>query len=339
MIATFGPLRKWVLGMDLKSLDFNVLGFNLKGEARERLERVSMTVVEGYNAAVELGYGHVLMERMQMVDNELRGFFAEGIAMGLFAWDRAPLTAGTHLSRFIGAEGRDHEYMAYIGAGLAAALFRLNPAKHVKAFDPLSGPLFYDGYGFYHAYFKPEATFNDKRIPAGIASDAFLQARFDGGVGRALWFYAGGDVNRITEIILRMSLERQGGIWAGIGLAATYAGGVRRTSLAQLLDAAGKHRLKLGLGSSLAVHARHRAGNPHEDDFACRLFTGYGSPVVHAKCVELAEPLQGLGIWDGRPALMHWMGGLEGWLEKSFRNINETSAHAHHLESRATELP
>jgi enediyne biosynthesis protein E3 len=325
MIFGTGPLRKWVLGLDLGTLDFGALGFHEQGEARSRLEHVSRTVVEGYNAAVETGYGRILIERMNMVGKELQGFFAEGIAMGLFTWDRVPGTHGNHLSRFLAAEGRDHAYMAFIGAGLATALFHLDPAKHVRSFDPLSGPLLYDGYGFYHAYFHPRKTFGEARVPRAIAANAFLRARFDGGAGRALWFYAGGDVQRIAQVVGKMPEARHGDLWAGVGLASTYAGGVSRQSLAQLLDAAGKHRIRLALGSSLAVHARHKAGNPHEDDFACRLFTGRSSLEVHEQCERLALPLLGKASVDGAPALGAWTRGVEQWLD-GIRNLSVTEA-------------
>jgi enediyne biosynthesis protein E3 len=317
MVANWGPLRKWILGLDLETLGFDRLGFNLKGEARVRLEQVSMTVVEGYNAAVELGAGRILSERIKMVKNELRGFFSEGVAMGLFTLDRIPMSSGNQLNQFLSAEGKDHEYMAYIGVGLAVALFHLNPAKYLDSLDPLSGPLLYDGYGFYSAYFRPNQTLIKAIVPKAISQDEFLQSRFDGGVGRALWFYAGGDVEKITTTISRFTRSRQGGLWAGIGLAATYAGGVSSRTLETLAEASDKYKSKLALGSSLAVHARHRAGNPHEDDYTCRLFTGQPSLIVHQTCDSLAKPLIGLARSNGRPALNIWTDGLESWLKQN----------------------
>ena len=76
VIWNLNPIRKHVFGLDLATLEFQRFGFNTQGKAKTRLERVAMTVVEGYNAAVELSLGRPLQERANMVAGELDGFFS-----------------------------------------------------------------------------------------------------------------------------------------------------------------------------------------------------------------------------------------------------------------------
>jgi hypothetical protein len=313
------PLRKWVFGMSLDGLDFARWGFNSTGEARLRLEQVAMTVVEGYNAAVEHGLGRSLSERSAMVKTELSGFFHEGLAMGLFTLDRFMPGSSYRIKRFLEGTGRYHDYMSYIGIGLAVGLFRLNPARHVKPLDPLSGPLLYDGYGFYHAYFHSKKFLKKHVIPSNVASNPFLRDRFDAGMGRALWFYAAGDPRKVEEVIRGFAVERRGALWAGVGLAATYACGVSNQTLEDLLHRAEGHENRLAQGSILASHARHRAGNPHEDDRASLILTGMSSEEVHGASEEFARDLQGRGVKEGKPALQVWLDRLLNWIAESAR--------------------
>src|SRR5262249_6428957 len=100
----------------------------------------------------------------------------------------------------------------------------------------------------------------------------YAQQVFDQGLGRSLWFVNGADISRIAKTITSFPSTRQGDLWSGIGLASAYAGGVDRTSIKVLCDAAGCYRAHLSQGAAFAAKARQRAGNPvAHTEMACQV--------------------------------------------------------------------
>ena len=54
---------------------------------------------------------------------------------------------------------------------------------------------------------------------------------FDSGLGRSLWWVKCGDPRRIASAIRRFPEARRAELWAGVGIAAAYAGGVGASEL------------------------------------------------------------------------------------------------------------
>ncbi|HZI13837.1 MAG TPA: DUF1702 family protein, partial [Myxococcus sp.] len=111
---------------------------------------------------------------------------------------------------------------------------------------------------------------------------------FDQGLGRGLWFVEGAGVERIIGRVRGFPAGRQPDLWAGVGLACTYAGGVERPALERLREAAGPHLPQLAQGAVFAARARQRAGNlaPH-NALACEVLCGRSSEDA-AALAELA---------------------------------------------------
>jgi hypothetical protein len=76
-----------------------------------------------------------------------------------------------------------------------------------------------------------------------------------------MWFSQGADPERIATAIHAFPTKRHADLWSGLGLAASYAGGVDRDALESLLTAAGPFAANLAQGAAFAAKARQRAGD------------------------------------------------------------------------------
>jgi hypothetical protein len=162
-----------------------------------------------------------------------------------------------------------------------------------------------DGFGFHHGYFHRRRVQDVTRLRNPLTG---LPAQvFDQGLGRSLWFVMGANTDRLADWIAGCAAIRQAHLWAGVGLAAAYAGGVDRCGLARLFDRASEHRQDLAQGVAFAAQARQRAGNPvAHTALACDVVWGQSSVsvarVTHEALADLAEG-GGVGAyetWRGR---------------------------------------
>jgi hypothetical protein len=305
-------IRKAVFELPLKEAEFAVRKFNTTGTARERLELVAKTVVTGYNTAATLGRGNDLLIHRQQVKDELVGFYNEGIGMGLYALDL--FTPGGHqFWDFVATEGRHHQYMSYIGAGLASGVFRKDFNGFVKKADPTCGLLILNGIGFHNAYFRSQKTIEKQVVPASVTEDPFYLYCYDNGIGRALWFYKAGDPDAISTVINAFPAERRQGLWAGVGLAATYACGVSAQTLLRLRDLAGVYRCALAEGSVLATHTRHIAGNLHDDENASLILVGKPVSACTQYAAQAKERLNGQRFIEGKHSLNVFINDIAAW--------------------------
>jgi enediyne biosynthesis protein E3 len=189
--------------------------------------------------------------------------------MGLAVTDALAPWRKTRLSAFIAGPAAAHLYMAHVGAGWAMARLP-GPLRHgIALTDPLLRWLAVDGYGFHQAFFKTGTYVEGRRRPRLRMSwpdpSGYACRVFDQGLGRALWFVCGASAARIAAVIGGFADDRRGDLWAGVGLAATYAGGAGAGELEILLTEAAAHRPEVAQGAAFAAKARLRAGlaTPH----------------------------------------------------------------------------
>jgi hypothetical protein len=266
-------LLRRLLGIDPAEATFARRGFAASTPAaRERLERVGLTFLDGYHAALEADAGE-LDARLDATPSVLRGFAYEGAAMALALLDALTPWRRGRLSAFLHGAGAPHAYMVHVGAGWALARLRRRMAGVPRGMDPLLGWLAADGYGFHEGYFQPGRYAHACARPPRLSGYA-LNA-FDQGLGRALWFVHGADAVRVGRAIAAFPLARREALWSGAGLACAYAGGPTGEEAAALASAAGANRAALAQGAAFAAEARRRAGNPApHTDRACRILCG-----------------------------------------------------------------
>lgn len=254
-------------------------------KADASLKRAGNSFLDGFEIAAGTPSADQATTRLELIDPARRGFAYEGAAMALALLDGFPVGHRHHVRDLLAAGGDRHHYMVHVGAGWALARLPRPwwSAAAAGLTDPLLTWLALDGYGFHQAYFRPDKYVFEAHVPARLSWPTRDDSRYahhavDQGIGRALWFVEGADPARVTRRILTFHPSRRGDLYAGIGLAATYAGGVDGDDLQRLLEAAGQHRADVAQGSIFAAEARRRAGHiePHTE-VACRALVGAGA--------------------------------------------------------------
>lgn len=272
MVPLWGRMRRRAFRISPDEVSFERRGFwNGHAAARERLEHVGATFLVGYHAAIEQNGPGATASHLETVDLELRGFAYEGAAMGFALMDYVLPWKKNRLRTFLDGPASAHAYMVHVGVGWAVARLRRPIEPVIQSLDPLVRWLVVDGYGFCAGYFDWRKHVAERVIPKGVYG--YARRAFDQGLGRCLWFVDCADADRIAATITGFDSSRQSDLWSGVGLAATYAGGVDRQTLERLRAGSGEYRPELAQGAVFAAKARQRAGNPTEHtDLACQVF-------------------------------------------------------------------
>lgn len=294
MDRPIAEFRRRLFGIDPRETTFQRRGFRAgKSSAVTQLERVGVTFVEGYHAALRTPDPRRLGETLNAIDRDWQGFAFEGAGMALALLDHVSPWNSRRLTGFLAGSGAPHVYMVTIGAGWAwARLGRwvVRVDRALARLDPILGWLALDGFGFHEGYFFPDRTIGQQSRPSQIHGD---QTRvFDQGLGRSLWFFCGADPERLAAEIGRFALDRQSDLWSGTGLACTYACGVSGGDIDRLVELSGPHRPSLAQGAAFAAKARQHAGSdaPQTELAVSRICAT--SPELAAKLCEqtLAHP-------------------------------------------------
>jgi hypothetical protein len=291
----------------MSETQLDVRGFHVKNDAaRARLERIGATFLTGYGYAAEARTVAEVEDRLELVDREVRGFAYEGAAMGFAVRDGLPIGGSRHVAQFLAGRARRHGYMAYIGVGWAMARLPRFRWSRITVADPLLRWLVLDGYGFHQAYFSTQQYVTDHYREASMPWPAegprwYAQHAIDQGIGRALWFIGGTDVERVS----------------GAGLAATYAGGASPVELSLLAERAGDYLPQLRQGVVFAATARYETDLvvPHTE-VATKLLCGI-TPAEAAQLSLVCRPRPGeetAGGEDDLPAYEVWRRNLAGAL-------------------------
>lgn len=246
----------------------------------ELLETIGYSFLTGYGHAVGSADLEAATTRLEQIPLRYRGFAYEGAAMGYAMLDGLGLAGRQNVAAFLAGPGRPHIYMAYVGVGWACARLPRFRWPSVLPADPLLCWLVLDGYGFHQAYFRTRRFVEERwqepatKWPYPGAAD-YANRAIDQGIGRALWFVEGTDVNRVADRIATFAPPRHRDLWSGAGLAATYAGGVDESELRDFWELAGEYRPNVAQASAFAAEARVLAGlvTPHTE-LATSVFCG-----------------------------------------------------------------
>lgn len=274
-------------------------GFHEKNPAaRELLETVGKSFLQGYAYAAEARRPVDAEEPLERIPAQFRGFAYEGAAMGFAMLDGLPFGGTRHVQQFLEGRGSDHVYMAYVGIGWAMARLPRFRWPDAAALDPLLRWLVLDGYGFHQAYFHTRRyvheQYRDPAFPWPADSHAgshswYANRAIDQGIGRALWFVRGTDPELVADAIDGFAEDRRADLYSGAGLAATYAGGAGEDELRVFWQRAGRYRPQVAQACAFAAEARVRAGlvTPHTP-VATQVFCG----VVPESAARISEEVR-----------------------------------------------
>jgi len=287
------------------------------GDAGRRLDEVVDAFAHGYNAVLRGGYDAAELPA------GLRGFGYEGAAMSSALLDLMTVSRGRRLHELAGGDGAGHIHLINVGAGWAYARMRLRPWWTVRADaapgeqgvgTPLLRWLAWDGWGFHRAFFAPRRVFIEHAV-----GPPRVRRICDQGAGRALWFYAGADPDRIGDVINGFPGVRRPDLWAGVALAAAYTGAQPADVLAVLAERAAAHRAHIAQGAAFAAKAHLLAGEmPEASATAVRVLTGV-EPGVAARWADDALAAS-IGGPDSPTGYEGWRGGIRhAWTRKNER--------------------
>ncbi len=225
------------------------------------LEKVGRIFLQGYEYGLSGLTLADIESSLETIEFAYRGFAYEGCAMALAIRDGLR-PVGRHWFRdFLASRGASHVYMAYVGVGWAMARLPKIRWRAIQAPDPLLRWLALDGYGFHQAYFRTQKYVGGQhrdRIPGW--DPLYAPRAMDQGMGRALWFVNGSDVQRLASCIDAFPQSRRGDLWAGAGLASVYAGGADAGELSDMVRLSGPYRPDVAQGAAFAAKTRLLAG-------------------------------------------------------------------------------
>jgi hypothetical protein len=268
--------------------------------SRPHLERVIQTFIEGYNLALATSEMKQLASRLDSFPPTFSGFGYEGAGLFFALADLMVPRSASRLAEFTQNVAPRHDFITMVGAGFAIArvpfgLRRL--ASYQAKLDPMTGWCLTDGYGFHQGFFHWD-RFIERRESPPASFDRQKRALFDAGVGRAMWWVFGADLESIASAISKFTLDRQPEMWAGIGTALAYANGSPDGSLPGLCELSGGFRADLLSGIPFAAHMRVKGENPAPwTDKACLELLGVS--VTHASRVVERELEAYLTSWQG----------------------------------------
>jgi hypothetical protein len=308
--ATGRVLHK-LLAPPVSEVTFSRRGFHVgQPESRDYLEQVGRWFLTGLEYGMTIAGEQELATQLETVPWEYRGFAYEGASMALAILDgMLPGKAG-RLDKFIAGPGAHQTYTSHVGAGWAMARLPRPLRSRIRLRDPLLRWLALDGYGFHEAYFHSSRVVGEHRpprlvwIPAGSAQNAVHVV--DQGIGRALWFVCGADVEYLSGTIAGFTPDRRADLWAGVGLAAAYAGApslavseghqelataqAAERSIRELAARAGGYLPDVAQGAAFAAKARYRPGLvTSQTAIAVRVLCGMDVADA-ARCTDEARP-------------------------------------------------
>jgi len=270
-----------------------------------RLLQVVGTVTECCHLTLFHSRFDQLVPRLDRYETELRGFAYEGAGVGYAALDSL-MPWKRRTQAFLDGPGRPYAQAIYLGAGMGLARIGRNPERfRTSLADPIFSWVVLDGYGFHEGFFAHRKYVIERRTPTHLGP--YARRAFDHGLGRAIWFATGADVGRVGLTIGSFPAARRPDLWAGVGLACGYTGGVDCATVEELRTAAGSDRSRLAVGATIAALARYQVGNPAaHNEFACQVLCELTSSEV-AALAEAARrdlpdstQLPGYEVWRER---------------------------------------
>lgn len=246
---------------------------------REHLKSIELLFTNACSEALKDQGLDKLLEKANSVEPEFSGVFFEGTAMGLAVVDFVSPSKAERWKRLLKEFGDSHAFTLHAGLGMAMAKLdirldqRFGTQGILEQYDPNYRMVIVDGYGFYLGYSDPVKYIEKRYLPEPFSKQR--SGAFDQGLGRSLWFSQRGNIRKIRAAIMRFPEHRQANLWAGVGLACAYSGGVGERRVTRLKNSADAHKTQLARGAALAALVRVQAGNMTEHtEAACQLLGG-----------------------------------------------------------------
>lgn len=198
----------------------------------------------------------------QSIPKEFISVAFEGFSMGIAVKSIIEKQSLTDWRLFFENHGLKHASQVYVGLGWALCQLNQPLEKILKTIDAKWKLRVLDGYGYCSALLKRRSTIRNQEIPENLPRQ--LQAGFNQGVGRSLWYIVKGDIERLKHIIELFENDRHSDLWRGIGIAVTFVGGIGSLEMIQLQTAAKNDLNQFKLGILMAQSSRNKSESMSE---------------------------------------------------------------------------
>lgn len=132
----------------------------------------------------------------------------------------------------------DHIASLGLGVGHVMSALQVDADITQALSEHYLGWMAMDAYGMHEGYFRWFDSVHKMKMPEGLPPLA--QEAFDQGLGRGLWFIAGGDSDTILNLVNSFPIARRFSMWRGIGLNVGFWGAFDEKQIRQLYKASGK---------------------------------------------------------------------------------------------------
>ena len=158
---------------------------------------------------------------------------------------------------FVAQKGQNYLSQIHVGLGWALAELQLPIQQYLISIDPKWQLRVLDGFGYYCGLFRRREAIRTMSFPTEIPET--LYAGFNQGIGRFLFYLAQGNVERLIRNIELFPDDRHTDFWRGIGIAATFIGGLDESAVKEMIIAASEHKNQLMIGVTLATNSLKKA--------------------------------------------------------------------------------
>lgn len=304
-LSMLARLKRLAMGLNHHEASLSYQGFpGMNSPSRAHLEAILHAFVDGYNLAVVEPDTKELVRRLEgAIAPEYVGFAFEGTGL-YFAVMDLMIPGSKRLAAFTAGAGASHDYIAMVGAGFAISRVPFGARRlesYQKTLDEFTAFLVADGWGFHDGFFKWK-RFVDGRAPAPAFLTPQNRLLYDSGIARAMWWVYGADPAGIAAGISRFEESRRAEMWAGIGVALSYASVApgQPDPSAELLDLAGPYRFDVLSSIPFSAHMRRKGGNPAPwTERACTELLKMS--VVEASDLVASSLQTFLDTWQGPP--------------------------------------
>jgi len=232
----------------------------------ERMQQIQSAFLEAKEFALLANQKEQLSDFLSAISGDFSSVSFEGVSMGLAINSYNKTKTLSEWNWLIEKYSAVHTSQIYVGLGWAIAELGIDPTTIVSDLNSASGYRVMDGVGYYHGILRRRAAVERQLIP-DIVSISLLPA-YDQGLGRSLWYNAGGEIERVLQKIGLFPKDRTPAFWRGLGVAITYVGGTSDKGIEAIRGASKSNLAHLKYGALMALLSRKKAGTSCEDSSA-----------------------------------------------------------------------
>jgi hypothetical protein len=229
----------------------------------EKMAIIQEIFIDFKQKGLEVDSLDVLGTELNASDSEFRSIAYEAASMGIALKNLQQNNSLKKWLEFYQKLGQKHDAQVHVGLGWAFAELNLDVSTYLKTLEPLMKYRVLDGFSYYEGKFKRRKSVRNQETPANL--DTTSLRAYNQGLGRSFWYLAQGEIDKLTRLLNIFPEERQFDMWRGVGVAVAYVGGLKESTLDELVASADQFIRPFKCGIAIAAHTRNKANAKSED--------------------------------------------------------------------------